>query len=96
MADTSVQDNRLALLNAQLTELQADKQTLENVANPNAAVQNTINQLTGKIQRTQAQISSAQTLKQNVINQHNAKTTRQQDTVHCHGVQICAIVDKYN
>lgn len=96
MADTSVQDNRLSLLNAQLTELQADKLTLENVANPNAAVLSTINQLSGKIQRTQAQINGTQTLKQSIISQYNAKVARQQDTNYCHGMQICAIVDKYN
>jgi len=96
MADTSVQDNRLSLLNTQLSELQADKLTLENVANPNAKVLSTINQLSGKIQRVQAQINSTQALKQSVITQHNAKQAWRQDTSNCHGMGICAIVEKYN
>lgn len=96
MADTSVQDNRLAALNAQLAVLQADKLTLENVANPNQYVSSTINQLTGKIQRTQAQISSTQALKESIISQYVAKQARQEDTILCHGPEICAVVDKYN
>ena len=95
MADTTTQDNRIAKLNARLTELQADKATLEAVSNPNEHVQKTINMLESKIQRTQAQITNAENLRTEVINRYNAEQARITAVDADHGTAICDLVEKY-
>ena len=95
MANTSSQDTQLTRLNAQLTEFQNEKSTLDAVQNPNQQIIDAINKLEGHIQRIQRQIANVNVKKQNIIDRHAAVTARNTDLENNFGVEICAIVEKY-
>ena len=95
MCDTSVQDAQIIDTTEKIATLNAEKNVLTAIVNPNAEILNLINVIDGKLQRLYLRLSTVNQTKAQLIAAYNA-TCNCRNNVGIYGANVLRIYDNHN